>query len=57
VVAGIGNGDLKFKADNLIYSIISATGELKGLKGGGTIEMINPAGTLYSYYFDVQINP
>jgi hypothetical protein len=33
VVAGIGNGDLKFKADNLIYSIISATGELKRSQG------------------------
>jgi hypothetical protein len=55
VVAGIGTGNLKIKAKDMTYKIISATGELEGLKGEGTIEMLT--GVLYSYSLEVQINP
>ena len=55
VVAGIGTGDLKMKAKNDLLTIISGTGDLKDLKGEGTVEMLT--GVLYSYSIEVQINP
>jgi hypothetical protein len=55
VVAGVGTGDLKIKAMDLTYKIISATGDLAGLKGEGTIEMLTPV--LYAYSIEAQIDP
>jgi hypothetical protein len=54
-ISGFGTGDIKIKAANSGFTIVSGTGDLQGLGGKGTMTDI-PGGHGYHYEFEAYFN-